>query len=180
MADYTLTVAAHSMRKKYGMSQTEYLIFADLRACGWSQYDAWAVAFNGKGLNWPKAELVKEINKLEALDSVQKRMAEVQGHDDGESSNSGGISADDLAKETSKENILRKLVVAEKKAKYGSPDWLKIVSLEADYNKIKQDEIDKENNVVHYYLPANYPQHCKDCLIYQNGKSEFNKTGKTK
>lgn len=177
MADYTLTVTAHTMRKKYGMSQTEYLIYADLRACGWTQYDAWAVAFNGKGLNWPKAELVKEINKLEALDSVQKRMAEMQGQGENESGK-GGISADDLAKETSKENILRKLVIAEKKAKYGSPDWLKIVSLEADYNKIKQDEIDKENNVIHYYLPVNYPQRCKDCLIYQNGQSEFTKKTK--
>lgn len=177
MADYTLTVTAHTMRKKYGMSQTEYLIYADLRACGWIQYDAWAVAFNGKGLNWPKAELVKEINKLEALDSVQKRIAEMQGQGENESGK-GGISADDLAKETSKENILRKLVIAEKKAKYGSPDWLKIVSLEADYNKIKQDEIDKENNVIHYYLPVNYPQRCKDCLIYQNGQSEFTKKTK--
>ncbi len=177
MADYTLTVTAHTMRKKYGMSETAYLIYADLRACGWSQYDAWAVAFNGKGLNWPKAELVKEMNKLEALDSVQKRMAELQNTG---TENSGGISADDLAKETSKENILRKLVIAEKKAKYGSPDWLKIVSLEADYNKIKQDEIDKENNVIHYYLPANYPQRCRDCLIYQNGQSEFSPKGKTK
>ncbi len=177
MADYTLTVTAHTMRKKYGMSQTEYLIYADLRACGWTQYDAWAVAFNGKGLNWPKAELVKEINKLEALDSVQKRMAELSNPGGGDDRD-GGISADDLAKETSKENILRKLVIAEKKAKYGSPDWLKIVSLEADYNKIKQDEIDKENNVVHYYLPVNYPQRCKDCLIYQNGQSEFTKKAK--
>lgn len=172
MSDYTLTVTAHNMRKKYGMSETTYLIYADLRACGWTQFDAWAVAFNGKGLNWPKAELVKEMNRLEALDSVQNRIAELQGkakvQDD-------GISADELAKETSKENILRKLVIAEKKAKYGSPDWLKIVSLEADYNKIKQDEIDKENNVIHYYLPENYPTKCSDCLVFQNGMADCQK-----
>ena len=46
------------------MSDPAYLIYADLRAAGWAQYDAWSVAFNGKGLTWPKAELQKEIDFL--------------------------------------------------------------------------------------------------------------------
>lgn len=168
MSDFSLTIAAQNLKKKYKMADPAYLIYADLRACGWAMQDAWSVAFQGKGLNWPKAELLKEMNRLEALDSVQSRIAELQNSraktlDD-------GISPDELAKETSKETILRKLVVAEKKTKYGSPDWLKIVSLEADYNKIKQDEIDKENNVVHFYIPARYPTSHKDCLLFLNGQ----------
>ena len=82
------------------------------------------------------------------------------------------ITAEELAKETSKESILRKLVAAEKKAKKGSPDWLKIVSLEADYNKIKQDEIDVEKNTIHFHLPVNYPTSCKNCLLYKNKKDK--------
>lgn len=171
MAEYSLSIAAHNNKKKYKMSDVAYLIYADLRAAGWTQSDAWMVAFQGKGLSWPKAELTKEMNRLEALDSVQARIAEVQGRRDAAAHNSDDISAEELAKETSKESILRKLVAAEKKAKKGSPDWLKIVSLEADYNKIKQDEIDKENNVVHFYLPASYPRTCTECLIYQNGEA---------
>nr|DAL37979.1 MAG TPA_asm: hypothetical protein [Caudoviricetes sp.] len=169
MSEYALSIAARNNQKKYGMSDAAYLIYADLRAAGWAQIDAWAVAFQGKGLSWPKAELLKEMGKLEALDSVQRRIAELQGKRDEANAKSDGLSPDQLAHETSKETILRKLVIAEKKAKYGSPDWLKIVSLEADYNKIKQDEIDKENNVVHFYLPVNYPTDCHSCLVYQNG-----------
>lgn len=177
MTQYTLSVNVHKLKKKYGMSDTAYLIYADLRAVGWSQSDAWAVAFNGYGLNWPKAELLKEIAKLEALDSVQTRIAELQGAAE---KKRGELSAEELSRETSKEVILKKLVVAEKKAKYGSPDWLKIISLEADYNKIKQDEIDKENNVVHFYLPVNYPTSHLDCLLYLNGKCPAACKGKYK
>lgn len=169
MSQYPLSIAVHKLKKQYGMSDEAYLIYADLRAAGWSQSDAWNVAFQGKGLNWPKPELLKEMNRLEALDSVQRRIAEVRGERDAKAK-SDDISAEELAKETSKEVILKKLVTAEKKAKYGSPDWLKIISLEADYNKIKQDEIDKENNVVHYYIPARYPTSHKDCLLFLNGQ----------
>ena len=176
MSQYPLSVAVHTLKKKYGMSAPAYLIYADLRAAGWSQSDAWNVAFQGKGLNWAKAELVREMAKLEALDSVQTRIAELKGERDDKEND--GISPEELARETSKETILRKLVIAEKKAKYGSPDWLKIVSLEADYNKIKQDEIDKENNVIHYYLPVSYPRSCRDCLLFQNGQADFQKNGK--
>lgn len=171
MAKYTLTIAAHNMRKRYKMQDTAYLIYADLRAAGWSQTDAWNVAFQGDGLNWPKSELVKEMNKLEALESVQTRIAELKGKQSSKEK-SNGISPDELARETSKENILRKLVVAEKKAKFGSPEWVKIVAMEADYNKIKQDEIDKENNVTHFFIPINYPNDCESCLIYQNKKKK--------
>ena len=171
MARYAFSIAVNNLKKKYGMSDPAYLIYADLRAAGWSQTDAWNVAFQGKGLNWSKAELVKEMNKLETLNSVQSRIADLQGKAQ-QKDKDDDISPEELAKETSKETILRKLVYAEKKAKYGSPDWLKIVQLEADYNKIKQDEIDKENNVVHFHLPVNYPTKCSECLLYQNGQTD--------
>ena len=159
----------YKLKKQYNMADISYLIYADLRAAGWSKGDAWNVAFQGQGLNWTKAELLREIEKLEALDSVQARIADVQGTN---SPKNDEITAEELAKETSKESILRKLVAAEKKAKKGSPDWLKIVSLEADYNKIKQDEIDVESNTIHFHLPVNYPTSCKNCLLYKNKKDK--------
>ena len=159
----------YKLKKQYNMADISYLIYADLRAAGWGKCDAWNVAFQGQGLNWAKAELLREIEKLEALDSVQARIADVQGTN---SPKNADITAEELAKETSKESILRKLVAAEKKAKKGSPDWLKIVSLEADYNKIKQDEIDVESNTIHFHLPVNYPTSCKNCLLYKNKKDK--------
>ena len=55
MQGYTLSVQARKVAKSYGMAAPEYLIYADLRAAGWCQRDAWSVAFQGKGLNWDKA-----------------------------------------------------------------------------------------------------------------------------
>ena len=109
--------------------------------------------------------LANSANTLtqEALGSVQRRVAEQQ-----EKSRGDEISPEELAKETSKETILKKLVRAEKKAKFGSTDWMKIVALEADYNKIKQDEIDTENNTIHFHLPVDYPTCKEDCLLFKN------------
>nr|DAE09129.1 MAG TPA: hypothetical protein [Siphoviridae sp. ctZro7] len=175
MEGYSLSVNFIRQTKQYQMACPEYKIYADLRAAGNSMYDAWIVAFQGKGLSWPKAELTKEMNKLEALDSVQTRIAELQGRN---APKTEEITAEELTKETSKESILRKLVAAEKKAKKGSPDWLKIVSLIADYNKIKQDEIDTESNTVHFHLPVQYPNRCEECLIFQNGRATAQKKKK--
>lgn len=170
MSEYTLSAYMYKLKKQYNMADISYLIYADLRATGWGKGDAWSVAFQGQGLNWAKAELLREIEKLEALDSVQARIADVQGTN---SPKNDEITAEELAKDTSKEAILRKLVAAEKKAKKGSPEWIKIVALEADYNKIKQDEIDVENNTVHFHLPVNYPTSCKNCLLYKNKKEKI-------
>lgn len=170
MSEYTLSAYMYKLKKQYNMADISYLIYADLRAAGWGKGDAWSVAFQGQGLNWAKAELLREIEKLEALDSVQARIADVQGSS---TPKNDEITAEELAKDTSKEAILRKLVAAEKKAKKGSPEWIKIVALEADYNKIKQDEIDVKNNTIHFHLPVNYPTSCKNCLLYKNKKEKI-------
>lgn len=154
------------------MKSPEYMVYADLRAAGWSMRDAWSVAFNGEGLNWDKAELEREMNKLESLASVQKRISDLKGQNQSDT-----ISQEELIKATSKEEILRNLVIAQRKQKFGSPDWQKTTAMIADYSKIKQDEIDTENNTVLYYLPVSYPRTCVDCLLFKNGKADFQKKG---
>lgn len=171
MEGYTLSVAAQKTARSYGMKATEYLIYADLRSVGWSQNDAWMVAFQGKGVNWPKAELEREMNKLEALGSVQKRISEQQG----KKSATDELTPEELIKATSKEEILRNLVIAQRKQKLGSPEWQKTTAMIADYSKIKQDELQTEDTTVHFYLPVNYPNSCRDCLLFKNGKADFQK-----
>ena len=61
-------------------------------------------------------------------------------------------------------------MIAQRTQKQGSPDWLKTTALIADYNKIKQDDIQVEDTTVHFYLPKNYPTSCKDCLLYKQRK----------
>lgn len=159
------------------MASPEYKIYADLRAAGNAMRDSWAIAFQGKGFNWPKETLEREMNKLESLESVQKRIAEVQGKKV-KNENADELTQEELIKATSKEEILRNLVIAQRKQKFGSPEWQKTTAMIADYSKIKQDEIDTENNVVHYYIPLSMPRCCEDCIIFKNGQATFQKKKK--
>lgn len=164
MEGYVFSTAAIKKAKSYGMSATEYLVYADLRASGWTQRDAWAVAFQGKGMTWSKSELEREMNKLEALNSVQKRIAELHGTKSDEE-----LTPEELAKATSKEEIMKNLVIAQRRQKLGSPEWQKTTAMIADYSKIKQDELQTEDTTVHFYLPVNYPQGREDCVLFKNG-----------
>ena len=174
---YTLSIDTYKKAKAFKMKDPRYYIYASLRGSGMSMRDSWAIAFQGYGFNWPKGELEREMNKLESLESVQNRIAEAQGKK-AKNENAEELSPEELAKATSKEQILKDLVLAQRKAKYGSPEWLKIVASIADYNKIKQDEIDTENNTVLFYLPASYPRMCSDCLLFKNGQADFQKKKK--
>ena len=174
---YTLSVDTYKKAKALKMKDPRYYIYASLRGSGMPIRDSWAIAFQGEGFNWPKDTLEREMNKLESLESVQTRIAEVQGKK-AKNENSDELTQEELAKATSKEQILKDLVLAQRKAKYGSPEWLKIVASIADYNKIKQDEIDTENNTVLFYLPVAYPRTCSDCLLFKNGQADFQKKKK--
>lgn len=170
---YTLSVDTYKKAKALKMKDPRYYIYASLRGSGMPMRDCWAISFQGEGFNWKKDALEREMNKLESLESVQKRIAEVNGIRD---RNSGDeLTPEELAKATSKEQILKDLVIAQRDAKYGSPEWLKIVASIADYNKIKQDEIDTKNNTVLYYLPLAYPRHCDECALFKNGQADFQK-----
>ncbi len=71
-----------------------------------------------------------------------------------------------MQSELSKENQLRDLLVAKKKAVIGSSDWLKIVQTIADITQAKKDEIQTEDNTIHYYLPLT----CSQCSLYKAAK----------
>lgn len=174
---YTLSVDTYKKAKALGMKDPRYYIYASLRGSGMPMRDCWAISFQGEGFNWTKDVLEREMNKLESLESVQKRIAEVQGKK-AKNENSDELTQEELIKATSKEEILRNLVIAQRKQKFGSPEWQKTTAMIADYSKIKQDEIDTENNVVHYYIPLSMPRCCEDCIIFKNGQATFQKKNK--
>jgi hypothetical protein len=152
---YTLSVALNKKIKASGVKDPRYYIYASLRGSGMSMRDSWAIAFQGHGLIWSKEVLEREMNKLEALSSVQARIAEVQGVK--EQHNSEDMTAEELAEATSKETILKNLVIAQRRQKLGSTEWQKTTAMIADYNKIKQDELDTQDNTIHFFLPVRYP-----------------------
>lgn len=170
---YTLSVDIRKKAKALGMKDVRYYIYASLRGASVSAKDAWNIAFQGYGLNWDKAILEREMNKLEVLSSVQKRIANVQGKRAENATNE--LTQEELIKATSKEEILRNLVIAQRKQELGSPEWQKTTAMIADYSKIKQDEIDTENNVIHYYLPLSMPRSCGECILFKNGHTDFQK-----
>lgn len=174
---YTLSVDTYKKAKALKMKDPRYYIYASLRGSGMSMRDSWAIAFQGYGFNWPKGELEREMNILESQESVQNRIAEVQGKKV-KNENSDELTQEELIKATSKEEILRNLVIAQRKQKFGSPEWQKTTAMIADYSKIKQDEIDTENNVVHYYIPLSMPRCCDDCIIFKNEQATFQKKNK--
>lgn len=175
---YTLSVDTYKKAKALKMKDPRYYIYASLRGSGMSVRDSWAIAFQGEGIGvWEKSFLENEMNKLEAQESVQKRIAEVQGKK-AKNENADELTQEELIKATSKEEILRNLVIAQRKQKFGSPEWQKTTAMIADYSKIKQDEIDTENNVVHYYIPLSMPRCCEDCIIFKNGQATFLKKKK--
>ena len=174
---YTLSVDTYKKAKALKMKDPRYYIYASLRGSGMPMRDCWAISFQGEGFNWPKDVLEREMNKLESLESVQTRIAEVHGKKE-KNENSYELTQEELIKATSKEEILRNLVIAQRKQKFGSPEWQKTTAMIADYSKIKQDEIDTENNVVHYYIPLSMPRCCEDCIIFKNGQATFQKKKK--
>lgn len=165
---YTLSVAVHKNAKALGMKDTRYYIYASLRGSGMSIRDSWAVAFQGLGLNWSKEALEREMNKLESLESVQKRIAEVQGKKQA-NENADELSPEELAKATSKEQILADLVIARRRMKEGSKEWGDYTKMIGDFAKIKQDELQTADSTVHFFLPCDFPTGKKDCILFKNG-----------
>lgn len=170
MEGYVLSREVQKKAKKYGMADERYLIYADLRACGWTVDNAWNVAFNGEGATWSNAMLEREKKKLESLESVQKRIEEIMGM---RTEDKEELTPEELARATSKEKILTDLVLTQSRQKKGTKEWQETTKMIAEYSRIKQDDIQTEDTTIHYHLPVNYPNRCSDCLLFKSGKAEI-------
>lgn len=165
---YTLSVDTYKKAKTLKMKDPRYYIYASLRGSGMPIRDSWAIAFQGEGLNWEKSFLENEMNLLEAQESVQKRIAEVQGKK-AKNESADELSPEELAKATSKEQILTDLVIARRRMKEGTKEWTEQTRLIAEYARIKQDELQTEDSTVHFFLPCNFPTGKNDCVLFKNG-----------
>lgn len=170
MSEIIFTQTFQHKAAGYGLKDARYLCYAAMRAAGIGINDAWNLTFLNAGQTWDKSRLKAEQQKLENLEGVQLFIAELEKERESKSQ-TDEISADDLAKATSKEAILSDLLKARKLVKQNSKEWLDMTAKIADYARIKQDEIKEEDTIIHYYLPVNYPKTCKDCLLWQNGKA---------
>lgn len=160
--------------KRYKISVKEKA-FADLIVMGWKDVDAYIISglYNpiyNKTSNLGDMNSLLLTNKnfrlyLEMMEKRAKRNAKKQ-----EDSEEEEEAADmDMATELSKENQLRELLIAKKQMKVGTPEWLKIVQTIADITQAKKDEIQTEDNTIHYYLPLT----CNNCELYQSAKKRM-------
>lgn len=78
-------------------------------------------------------------------------------------------------KDRSKEDIIRELNVLATQTTDPKERTAILMKL-ADLQNMKEDVAKTEkDNRIHYFLPVKYPRNCRECLIFQNGKSEFQK-----
>ena len=138
MSEIIFTQTFQRKAKDYGLVRPEYLCYAAMRAAGIGINDAWNTAFQNAGLTWDKNRLKAEQQKLENLDGVKKFIKEIKKEGRSESTE---ISADELAKATSKEKILSDLLKARNLTKPSSKEWIDITAKIADYARDRKSVV---------------------------------------
>lgn len=150
------TAEQRELLEKLSISSLEDLVYADLRRAGWSRGDALYAAFRDTYRGCNKRQLTSLTKQMEEEPGIKARInADAEKH----------LSTQELSKETSKEKVLSDLVLAKKKFKEGTKEWIDLTKMIADYTKIKQDDTKIDEQPIRYYIPENYPKNCKECLI---------------
>ena len=55
----------------------------------------------------------------------------------------------------------------------GSTEWIQTKKLIIDVTRMKNEEVKKEDNTVHHYLPIDYPRSCENCLLNPKNKNIY-------
>jgi hypothetical protein len=74
----------------------------------------------------------------------------------------------DMTAELSKEAQLKELLTAKQLHPVGSKEWLDIKKMIADISRVKQDDIQDDEDIVHFYVPIQ----CHNCSLYMKAKSK--------
>lgn len=157
----------------------EQMAFADLCATGWDQTDAYIIAFR-RGTTWVKKALKNEVEKLLEYEPVKNRIDETrsvlsQRQKDAIMSATKKEANTIIEAAMSKEKMLYELQTAKTEKVKGSKEWIEINKMIIDVTRMKQDDVQTENNTVHYYLPVHYPTGCQDCLYQRCDTCKFKK-----
>lgn len=158
------------------------LVFADLVSIGWEPADAYVAAYH-QGATWTKAALKREVDNLMTNENVKSRIDE--NHNVLSSRQKESIknaASKDAAKVVeaamSKEGMLYELQMAKNEKIKGSKEWIEINKMIIDVTRMKQDDVQTENNTIHYFLPVHYPSGCQDCLYQRCDKCKYKKAYK--
>lgn len=158
-----ITTKARQMASKAGLSVVD-LACADLMSCGWSLADVWAVCVR-TGYTWPKSslrkaqeEMVEAPEFVERLNSMKSRLAGVSD----DTSVRSDVSKDtSLMDATSKEALIRSLLVSRNSFSVGSKEYIDATMKIADLTNAKREENKSEVELIHYHLPLK----CSMCSL---------------
>lgn len=164
--DIEVSTATAKAARTYKLSPEE-LAFADLLALGWPPEDAWACAIR-KGVTWTKAAKKEALMELMENEGVKKRMGVTKGaslktrtEQKKKDKDLNGKAL--LERATNKETKIIELQ-AKLEATHDTSEWLKINQQIIDVTRMKQEEVKRDDNTIHHFLPVQYPTGCQDCL----------------
>ena len=157
----------------------EQMAFADLLAVGWEPNDAYIIAFH-QGSTWVKRALKTDVDKLMANENVQNRIDETKSvlsqRQKDALKNASTKEANKIVETAMlKETMLYELQTAKSEKPKGSKEWIEINKMIIDVTRMKQDDVQTENNTIHHYLPVHYPTGCQDCLYSRCNSCTYKK-----
>lgn len=175
--DIEVTNSTTKTARMYKLAPEE-LAFADLLALGWEQEDAWAVAIR-KGVTWTKKAKKEAIAQLSEHEGVKKRIGDVTGllaqkRDEATRYDAGGEAKALLERATNKETKIIELQ-AKLESTRDTSEWLKINQQIIDVTRMKQEEVKRDDDTIHHFLPVQYPTGCQDCLFCKCDTCRFKK-----
>ena len=176
--DIEVTTKTSKKARQYKLKPEE-LGFADLVASGWEPEDAWACAIR-EGAVWNRAARKAAIEALLNKEGVKQRIEDVKSVLSKNQIESIKNASDDerralLDLATSKEEMLMSLQQSLTKQTVGSTEWIQTKKLIIDVTRMKNEEVKKEDNTVHHFLPIDYPRSCENCLLNPKNKKTLPK-----
>lgn len=168
--------------RKNKLSNPQVKAFCDLIIAGWGREDAYI--FSGLWNNTYSSimnhqDMERLISQNENVSSYidekvkEKEAAKKKAKKAEEEEIKAKIEEDsiDMTTELSKETQLKELLIAKGKHPVGSKEWLDIKKLIADLSKVKNEDLQEEDEYVHFYVPIQ----CHNCNLYLKAKEKQKK-----
>lgn len=165
--------------KKLKLKTPMHKVFCELVLAGWEKEDAYAFSglwnptystlMNIQDMN----HLLKEdagvvgyidtkVKEMELLKKKAKRAAAEEEKAKTE------IAEIDMTTELSKEMQLKELLIAKQKFAVGSKEWLDVKKMIAEITRVKTENMETEDELVHFYVPLQ----CHNCSLYNKAKEK--------
>lgn len=169
--------------KKNKLKTPMHKAFCDLILAGWNKEDAYGFSglwnptysqiMNMQDMNHLLNEdkniikyITEKTKQQQELETKARQAEENTGHKHTEQ-----LGEIDMTTELSKETQLKELLLAKQKFPVGSKEWLDVKKMIADISRVKQDDMQDDIEVVHFYVPLQ----CHDCALYEAQKKKLKK-----